>query len=323
MMGPVIGALRGGSVLETATGTITNSLLSGPFGVLGLAAIACSIVTPLTIYKQAYSFSVSYGLSVMVMALALLKTFGLGGSGPVGSLLVALVVYGLRLSAHLYVRELTVPSKKEQIKSFDKTPRLKRIPFSMSVGLFYGFMVTPALYLCRAGAGASGLSDTATAFAKAGGALAWFGAIVEAWTDGQKFLKKRGKDGSMDFLGPSTWWYSVSRHPNYVGEILFWTGVFVSGLPSFFADGLTVVNVIASVCSFFGFYGILQIMLGASTRLDGKQDEKYGGQMHFEEWKSNTSKLAPTSVKGLTRSILPGSVSVGLTILAIKLAAKL
>jgi len=328
-MGSMITCLRGGgggAILETTVGSaVAASLASGPYGVLGLAAIASAIVTPLTVYRQAYAFTVAYGLSAAAMGWSLRTAFGVGG-GPVGSLTAAMMAYGLRLSAHLLLRELTVPSKREQLVSFDKTPRLKRIPFALSVGLFYGFMASPALFLCRASAaaGGGGLSGTAATAARIGGALAWFGLIVEAWTDGQKLWSKRGRDGAMDFQGPSTWWYGVSRHPNYAAEILFWFSVLAAGLPSFFVGGggLTPATGVGLVCSVLGVFGILQVMLGATKRLEGKQDEKYGGQLPFEEWKAKTGALAPpTSLKGLTGSILPGSISVGLTVLAVKLTS--
>jgi len=41
-------------------------------------------------------------------------------------------------------------------------------------------------------------------------------------------------------------------------------------------------------------YGILNIMFGASSRLDKKQNEMYSGQSVYEEWKTKvTSSLIP------------------------------
>ena len=95
------------------------------------------------------------------------------------SLVSALVFYGIRLAAHLLLREVALTSKREQLKTFDKTPRLKRIPFSVSVALFYAFMVTPALAACKA----TGLGVRQAQIATFGSFLAWIGAVVEAWTD--------------------------------------------------------------------------------------------------------------------------------------------
>lgn len=303
----VLGALRGGAILAGATGAVTGALQSGGLGVLGLAAVTSSVVTPLTIYRQIYSFTVSYALTFSVVGMVLNKTFP--AATPLAqSLMGALVFYGLRLAAHLLFREVTVASKREVIRNFDKTPRLKRIPFALGVGLFFAFMGTPALYLSRSGAS---LGEVGTKIATTGVSLAWFGAIVEAWTDTHKLWAKRGKDEAMDFTGPSTWWYGLSRHPNYFGEIVFWTGVFLSGAPAMLSPSLlTIGSGITGVCSFLGIFGILQTMLGATKRLETKQEEKYGGQMPFEEWKAKTSMLFPTKVS--LGMILPFAISLGL-----------
>ena len=325
----VAGALRGGAILGTVTATATvtagctsattavaNSLRSGPFGVLALAVVASSVVTPLTIYRQAYSFSTAYALSIMGMAVALLATFDVSGSIPTVSLLAAMVVYGFRLGSFLLVRQATVASKRDLILKFEKTPRLKRVPFALAVGLFYAFMMTPALYLCRvasSGGVGVGLSETANQIVSASGALIWFAAIVQAWTDAQKFLAKRGKDESMDFHGPSQGWFGVSRHPNFMAEIMVWIGVFVGGLPALLNGGqwssMGVGNAVALVCSVLGFSGIVQVMLGSTKRLETKQETKYGGQLPYEEWKAKTSKLVPSPTKNLVGSILPISIS--------------
>jgi len=319
----VAGALRGGAILGTATATtgctsattaVANSLRSGPFGVLALAVVASSVVTPLTIYRQAYSFSTAYALSIMGMAVALLATFDVSGSIPTVSLLAAMVVYGFRLGSFLLVRQATVASKRDLILKFEKTPRLKRVPFALAVGLFYALMMTPALYLCRvASSGGVGLSETANQIVSASGALIWFAVIVQAWTDAQKSLAKRGKDESMDFHGPSQGWFGVSRHPNFMAEIMVWIGVFVGGLPALLNGGqwssMGVGNAVALVCSVLGFSGIVQTMLGSTKRLETKQETKYGGQLPYEEWKAKTSKLVPSPTKNLVGSILPISIS--------------
>lgn len=314
-MGSLIGGLRGGAFLGSVA--IANSLSSGPTGILGLATVACSIVTPLTIYKQAYSFSTAYALCVAAMGWTLLGTFDLPTNGPALGLVLCLIAYGLRLGAFLWVREWTVASKRKTIETFEKTPRLQRIPFALSIGLFYSFMVLPALYLCRATATGGGLSSTSLKIAEAGTSLAWFGTIVEGWTDIQKFLAKRGNDET--FQGPFSWWFGVSRHPNFFGEILVWLGVLVAGLPAFWQGGSA--GALASLlCSLLGISGIVWIMLQATKRLEGKQETNYGGQDSFEEWKSTTSKLVPTKAANGKELVFSCLVSAVLAILARKAA---
>jgi len=324
----VIGALRGGAAFKPATSIIsalTTALQSGPYGVAALTAIASCVVTPLTLYRQAYSFSVGYGFSVFAMGLALLSVFGVdtlstasasasSASAPPLFLVAALLFYGFRLGSFLLLRELTVQSKQKQVKSFDKSPLLKRIPLAIGVSMFYAFMVTPVLYLCRsAAATATTMTMTMTmpatnsiTIALAGARIAWIGALMEAITDTQKYIAKRGKDESPDvFIGPTRGLYKLSRHPNYLAEIVFWFGVLVSGASTF-----GIKSPIAWICSSLGFVGIYKIMIGATDRLDKKQEEKYTGQPLYDDWKKVVPKLKPTT-KNIINSFLPVSLLLG------------
>eukprot|EP00957_Ditylum_brightwellii_P101475 7733046-Ditylum_brightwellii.AAC.1 len=226
------------------------------------------------------------------MGFSLLKVFQdsmIVTSSSTSLLLVsAILFYGIRLASFLLVRELTVPSKKKQLDAINKTPTLKRIPFAMSVSLFYAFMVTPALYLCRSSSSSAALTGKALVISKVGTALAWFGAVTEAITDTQKFLAKKGKDGSSEFVGPTS-----------------------GGAPTL------QNNIAAWIMSLLGMSGIYSIMSNATKRLDGRQVENYGGQEKYEEWiTSGVPLLVPTN---LIRSIVPVLLSVGLAATLIKI----
>jgi len=253
------------------------ALRSGPQGVLSLTCIASLVVIPLTLFRQAYSFSVGYGYSVFAMAYAITRAFNisiLGGSSSVNSLsLLASTVmfYGARLGTYILLREWTVPSK--SLKGYDKTPRLKRIPFAIAVSMFYAFMTCPLLYAARA-------AGKKNVMMNVGVGLALLGAVMEAITDGQKYWIKRcnaSKDSL--FVGPTGGFYRLCRHPSYFAEVLYWFGLFVAGIPSF--DN----SPIAWICASLGFYGILGIMKGASKRLDAKQFENYKGQEDYENYR--------------------------------------
>jgi steroid 5-alpha reductase family enzyme len=257
--------IRGGDIIPL----ITGSLQSGPFGVLGLWAIASAVVIPCTLYRQAFSFSVGYGFSVMAMAIVLGKLFGFS------PLVMASGFYGARLGSYLLLRYVISEEKAKQAKSFDKTPRLQRIPFAASVALFYAFLMTPVLYALRF----TGAENVAL---QAGTIIAWVGASLEAIADTQKLVVKQSKTSKEGtFAGPTRGVYGLTRHPNYTGEVIFWLGLLVSGLPTF---GKSIVG---WVCSLLGFYGIYGIMAMATKRLDEKQLEKYGGQEKYDAWRKS------------------------------------
>mmetsp|Transcript_22177 Transcript_22177/g.28482 ORF Transcript_22177/g.28482 Transcript_22177/m.28482 type:complete len:345 (+) Transcript_22177:110-1144(+) len=281
-------SLNGVSMACTTT-AITSAVQSGPLGIIALSSIAASAVVPLTMYRQGYSFSVGYGLSVFAMGLAVSSIFSvpLLSLSPLSLLSSAVMFYGARLAAFLLIREWTVPSKKEAMDSFDKSPRLKRIPLAISVSVFYAFLTSPLMYAARAGATA-----TTGILSKIGIIAAWTGAVIEAVADTQKFIIKRGKDKNEQFIGPTNGVYKLCRHPNYFGEVLYWFGLLLAGLPSFGK------NYPAYLYAGLGFYGIVFIMTGATKRLVGKQKERYGGQEDYEEY----VKQVPASIWPCTSS---------------------
>eukprot|EP00978_Attheya_sp_CCMP212_P009527 scaffold22525_cov42-Attheya_sp.AAC.1 len=260
-----------------------SSLKSGPWGVAALSGISSVIVTAFTMIRQAYSFSVGYGFSIFGMGLYSLLSFsdaynfgtfqGIKGSAA-ACLLMSTLFYGFRLGGFLLFREYTVQSKREQFKNLDKSHRLKRIPLALSVGIFYALLFCPALYALRAGDLAGNLSKIS--FLGAG--VAWFGAILEAVADAQKYVVKGSVSDETTFAGPTGFTYKICRHPNYLGELIFWFGVFLGGAPSF------GTQIVPWVSSGFGLFGIYSIMTGATKRLEGKQEEKYKGQEKYDEY---------------------------------------
>jgi len=272
-------AVSGGAVTEI----ISTCVRAGPWGVPAMAGVAAVVLAPLTIYRQAYSFSVGYGLSVAAMGGVLLASFR-GTSGAALWLGASLVFYGARLGIFLLLREMTVPSKAKSLKSMDKTPVLKRMPLVLGVSLFYALLSSPALYALR--------HPSSSPLAKVGAAIAWIGATAEAIADLQKFLVKRGKDGDESYAGPTGGLYAVSRHPNYLGEVVYWVGLFLGGAASF------GWNPTAWICSSLGLYGIVSIMGNATKRLEKIQSEKYSGQKKYDDYTKQVPYALIPLVKG-------------------------
>ena len=223
--------LRGGdsgkvsTQLDASMALLQETLVSG--GSLralgGLYAISSSVLVPLTIYRQAYSFSVGYGLSVATQALLIQKSFG-GGFGPdqlmssAPSMLAMVVsVYGVRLAAYIFLREQTVESKRKQFKDMDKTPALKRIPFALSVAAFYTLMVSPLLFAFRQSTPLGSLMSKCQLFFTG---VAAVGALLETVADQHKYETKRKSNDEERFVGPTTWSYRLVRHPNYLGKVI-------------------------------------------------------------------------------------------------------
>lgn len=249
-----------------------------PYGVLALTAVAAAVCLPATQIKNLYGISVGYGLSVATIGLYLCLSFE-----TITPVLLATIFYGCRLALHLFVRDV---SGYRTLSTDDEPPRLKRIPFALSLSLFYAFMCTPLLYGCRAPVAAASTTTLRGKVNVGGAVLAWFGALLEAIADLHKFVTKvrnnEKANNRTEYGGPSGGVYRFTRHPNYTGEIAFWCGVYLSGAPSFGP------SVIAWLCGTLGLFGIYSIMSGASKKLEEKQAENYGGQPAYDDWKKKS-----------------------------------
>lgn len=289
-MDPALFIRGGGQVADV----LSSSLKSGPTGVLTLWAIATSVVVPLTLYRSGWSFSIGYGFSVMTIGVTILKIFSMTAAPLSGAplyLVTSVIFWGARLGLYLAFRNLSVNSKREQMKKVDVSPPLKRIPMAVSVALFYSFMVTPALYVARGASAAVTQKEYLQNISMAGAGIAWFGVIFEMLADAQKYVAKIGCD-EKTFVGPTGGCFGVVRHPSYLAELMFWFGLFIGGAPSF---GVTSIeSIVPWVCSSVGLYGIYGIMKGATKRLEVKQKETYGGQEKYDLWRASvTSAIFP------------------------------
>merc|ERR1711957_926818 len=161
----------------------------------------------------------------------------------------------------------------------------------MSVSLLYAFMTSPIMFALQ--------TMNNGPIAMIGAVTAWVGAIMEAVADGQKFIAKRSTnkdddDKKQTFVGPTGGFYRLCRHPNYLGEILFWIGLFIGGIPSFTNAASKISTVTAWICPSLGLTGILFVMKKATKRLDKIQEENYSGQSKYDEYKQKvTSSLIP------------------------------
>ena len=117
------------------------------------------------------------------------------------------------------------------------------------------------------------------------GVLIWIiGFLIEVVSDRQKSEFKSHESNDGKFIQSGLWKYS--RHPNYFGEILIWTGISIIGI---------------SVYSGFGWLGLISpffvfVMLNyiSGVRLLEKQaEERWGGNDLYQSYKSKTPVLFP------------------------------
>ena len=132
------------------------------------------------------------------------------------------------------------------------------------------------------------------------------GLSFEVVADRQKdrwVQEKKAKKHEEDFLTRGLW--SHSRHPNYFGEITFWSGIAVlaggvltrnagqvgMGLAGMGASGKIMAAAMAGVSPAFVTFLLLKVS-GVPLSED-KYDKRYGDRKDYQEWKKNTPMLIP------------------------------
>ena len=237
-----------------------------------------------------YSFGLGYGLSMTANAgisygLAAARVaataadgaptaFGLAGCGLYG-------VYGVRLSTFLWRRQSDssyAPKFASVQERSDSMSLFKKLAIVAGVSLSQALYVLPLRLATLFPAPAPGLRSS---LGWAGVGLACAGLLLEAVADEQKLAAKR-----RDPKAPVTsGLYSVCRHPNYLGEIMFHVGVL--GLAAG-GSGITQVAV-ASIAPLF----MVSVMVGAAKRLDKDGTEKYGDDPAWLAYAESTPALVP------------------------------
>ena len=251
---------------------------------------SCAPAVMLAYVNPIYSFSVGYGLSVAFASAFTYHAFAASGAGAMGDALALHVggafVYGARLAAFLYYRSVTWDEWRERAKNAPEASAKGFAKQTVVIALcsaLYAMMSSPMLWHAQN----ANVVNAAKygAVITAGLALEWIGVVLEAVADQQKFNFKATDRGKTRWCDVGL--YKVCRHPNYLGEILFWLGLYVAGVPAMLTRPVTFVP--ASL----GLLFILKLMTSAAKRGDKKQGEKYGDNAEFKAWVNSTCSLVP------------------------------
>jgi steroid 5-alpha reductase family enzyme len=115
------------------------------------------------------------------------------------------------------------------------------------------------------------------------GVVIWLlGWIIESIADFQKFKFKQKNPDSF-FNGGL---YSKVRHPNYLGEILVWIGIFIFTIPSL--DGWAWLSIISPI-----WIVVLLVKISGIPLLEDKAWKKYGDNPEFKKYLKNSWRLIP------------------------------
>ena len=244
------------------------------------AAVLCSAIG----FKYYIWFiSIGYGLSIAGIGIVFLAAAftGRGGTAAGAGLFAVcamLVVYGLRLAGYLAVREFrsTYNQKMQgEIKDGKLIPMPAKIAMWITVALLYACQTAPAGFRIVNGKGTD-------VFVIIGLVLMIGGVILEAAADLQKAEAKKKDPGRFVDTGL----YRFVRCPNYLGELVLWTGVLISGLP-------VLTGTFQWTVAILGYLGIIYVMFSGARRLEIRQNRNYGEDPDYQEYVKSVPIMVP------------------------------
>ncbi len=254
-------------------------------GILFAAALAfCSVG-----FKEFVWFmSVGYGLAIAGVGAALGITALVAPTLAVGNIVtfiqcVLFVVYGVRLGGFLLVRELKNSAyKKTLTEAAGKEPPIfvKAVMWIM-MGVLY--LLQPSGVIFRMMNTASGaIANDVAVTSIVGLVIMVFAVCLESLADKQKSAQKKEDPNMVATKGL----YKIVRCPNYLGEILFWVGAFVSGIGAYKGIGQWAAAIA-------GLIMITFIMFHGAMRLEKRQSKRLAGDPRYEEYANKTPIIIP------------------------------
>ena len=248
-------------------------------GIFFLVALAVCLVG---FYKYVYFLSIGYGFAVLGIGvtMAIMGVMGIFNAALPHYILCALfVVYCFRLSGFLLFREIKNAAYRKTLK--EATGDEKAMPVFVKfviwvcVAALYVAQTSPVFFRLYNGGEVSG-------FTWAGIIICIAGIVLETIADNQKSAQKKVRPNMVATKGL----YKMCRCPNYFGEIIFWTGIFVSSLDILSGIGQWLMAVISYICIVF-------IMFNGAQRLEKRQMARYGKDKEYNDYANSTPIIIP------------------------------
>jgi steroid 5-alpha reductase family enzyme len=249
-----------------------------PISFLWLFA-AAMVISAIGFKNYVWFISLGYGFSIAGEGVLMLILYGNGLS--LGTILCCalFILYGLRLGGYLAIRELGSSSYKKNMKGEIKEG--SSVPFGVKIAIW---VTCALLYVTQVSGVFYRLHNAAAdnAFVFIGAAIMALGLILETAADLQKNAAK--KINPKRFV--DTGLYRLVRCPNYLGEMIFWTGVLVSAIGAVSHWGQWIVIAV-------GYIGIIFVMFSGARRLEIRQDKNYGADPEYQKYVTTVPILLP------------------------------
>ena len=264
--------------------TVDGAVLYGVPAILLCAAVSFIVHWIVAIPSLVTSSEKYFDFTGMIATLLLVATsiFALLGQGEqvsIRSTTVAIFVsiWTLRLGIFLYIR-IVKSGEDKRFREIKKS--LPKFLMTWTLSALWVFLTTVNAVTIII------LNQHANldVFFIAGLFLWVLGFSFEAVADKQKKNFSEIPENKDKFITLGLW--SISRHPNYFGEILLWTGIAIISLP--LLSGWQFLTLVSPV-----FVYLLLTKISGLPFLEEKAERKWGNDKKYLEYKNNTPILIP------------------------------
>jgi steroid 5-alpha reductase family enzyme len=274
---------------------ITVSMVSATQGAAadfqGISMVAFSAIlcfgiqmtawVPASFLQTERFYDLTGGLTYIILAITTLMLGAKEEDPSTRELIVTVlvIIWAIRLSSFLFLR-IHHAGKDGRFDDLKTSPVRFLIPWSLQ-GLWIFVTMNVVIVINSQ----SGTSPELTAWDAMGVVLWTAGFCVEVVADRQKSAFNAKPENEGRWIDEGLW--SISRHPNYLGEILLWSGIALFGVPCF--SGLEWAAWVSPV-----FVYLLLTKVSGVPILDRRGLEKWGEEPGYLEYRSTTPLLFPS-----------------------------
>lgn len=246
------------------------------FALCGALAFAVNWIAfiPAAIKQTEHFYDLTGGITYITVTIVAVL---LSGSLDLRSAIVAGMVlfWSIRLASFLFMR-ISRAGKDSRFDTMKQQPLRFFLAWTLQ-GLWVLLTAACALAIIT-----GGNREPLGIVGYAGIAIWTIGILIEVVADYQKSAFRSDPANKGKFISTGLW--AWSRHPNYFGEIVLWTGMAIIAAPVL--EGWQWVTLISPVFVYF-----LLTRVSGVPMLEEAADERWGGQDDYEAYKQNTPVL--------------------------------
>jgi len=219
----------------------------------------------------------SYGLTFVITSLSI-YFLNIEYSSIFKILLLAtVVIWGLRLAIYLFVRIIKTGKDKRFDGVRENFKKFGSFWLLQAISIFVILLPTTYILISKDEMSLNWISYI-------GLGISVLGIVIESIADSQKFVFKNKSSNKGKWISTGLWKYS--RHPNYLGEIMMWVGIFLYCLV--YINGIGFITILSPI-----YITVLLVAVSGIPTLEKEYDKRYRGSKQYQDYKKNTGILFP------------------------------